>query len=136
LELEAEQANTRWLGMTVRLQQLQRNVERALREESIHHCLKYGHEASELLTELSDAAHWPEKLAAECTDALRLLQQEIDAGVDDWIPRQTARSVAQASDFRHRTETETRWLEGLGYRQRGKGVAEASGKRAAPIGRA
>ena len=115
LTIESESANTRYLEMTVRLQRLQREVEKAVTRESIHHCLKYGHEAEKLRDELSEGSRWPEKMAHECDGALKLMGQVIADGIDEWIPRQTARSVAQASDFRHRTEAEIRWLADMGF---------------------
>jgi hypothetical protein len=124
LRVEADSANTRFREMTVRLQRLQREVEEAVTRESIHHCLKYGHEVEKLRKELSDANRWPEKLALECDDALRVLEQVIRDGVADWIPRQTARSVAQASDFRHRTEGEIHWLAELGFSREAKALQQ------------
>jgi hypothetical protein len=122
LRVEADGTNSRFLEMAVRLQRLQREVQEAVTRESIHHCLKYGHEVGKIRKELTEGNRWPQKMAQECDDALRLLEQVIEDGVADWIPRQTARSVAQGSDFRHRTEAEVRWLDDLGYRHEAKAL--------------
>lgn len=122
LRIDAEGANTRFLGMTGRLQSLQREVEGAVMKESVHHCLKYGHEMNKLRKELSEGNRWPEMMARECDDALGLLNQVVKGSVADWIPRQTARSVAQASDFRHRTEAEVSWLNALGFIREAKAL--------------
>jgi hypothetical protein len=123
LGLNAEGANTRLLEMTVRLQRLQREVEQAVTKASVRHCLKYGHEVEKVRKELADSARWPEGMVRECDEALGLLRETIQDNVDEWIPRQTAHTVAQASDFRHRTEAEIRWLDELGYPRESKALA-------------
>ncbi|MBO8086984.1 MAG: hypothetical protein J7D61_13170 [Marichromatium sp.] len=122
LKVEAEGANARLLEMTVRLQKLQREAEQAVTKESVHHCLKWGHELHRTRNELSEGNRWPETMAQECDDTLRMIGEVIQEHIVDWIPRQTARTVAQASDFRHRTEAEVRWLEELGYRAEAKAL--------------
>lgn len=46
---------------------------------------------------------------------LDLAKEIIRRDIASWIPRQTAHDVAQAGDFRRRTESEARWLAGLGF---------------------
>lgn len=115
LSVEAERANEHLLKITMRLRDVQRGIEQALMRESIHHCLKFGHEMKKIRDELSQQNRWPQTLVQECDDALLMASELIKGQVMEWIPRQTARTVAQAGDYRHRSASQVQWLEQLGF---------------------
>jgi hypothetical protein len=97
------------------LSRLQEEIERAVRETSVHHALKYGAKALEIAGQMQASAHWPPSLRKEFDTLAEFARELVAVEIEGWIPRQVCHSVQRVAEFRRTAEDEAGWLVSLGF---------------------
>lgn len=112
---KSQQAAAALLEKENQIREWERGIEKAERQESVHHAIKLGSQVLRERTMMAESGHWPDRYLQECDGLLAVAQGQIVSKVADWIPRQICYTAAQVADFRWRTEKDAEGLKKLGF---------------------
>jgi hypothetical protein len=98
------------------LEQVERNVERAERQNAVGELLKAGTQLLKKRRTMEDEGCWPEPLIHNGDVLVSLILQMLSGVLDDWIKRQSCNSSAQVGQFRYQMERNVESLKLLGFK--------------------
>ncbi|MFZ4534889.1 hypothetical protein [Propionivibrio sp.] len=93
----------------------EREIESAMRKSSVEHAIRLGGQVLFQRDAMQDSHLWPSIYVDECDGLLVFVKELINREIAGWIPRQSCQNAAMVTDFRRRTEGQTRSLTGLGF---------------------
>ncbi len=112
----AEQISLRLKDAEDELDQLERDVERAERQNAVGELLKAGTRLIEKRQMMENEECWPEQFIRDGDVLLSMIHQMLSGVLQDWMPRQSCNSTVQIGKFRHRMEKTVESLKLLGFK--------------------
>jgi hypothetical protein len=107
---QALEASAKLHEVRARLDDVERNIEKAERQDDVGRLLKLTPRLAEQRRELENTARWPERYRRDAETLLAAVRQFVTPRAMDWILRQSCQNAAQVSDFRHRMENAVKSL--------------------------
>jgi len=98
------------------LEQLERNIERAERQNAVGELLKAGARLIKKRRTMEDEGCWPEQLIRDGDVLVSMIYKMLSDVLHDWIPRQSCNSTAQVGQFRFQMEKNVESLKLLGFK--------------------
>ena len=106
--------------MRTRLDQWERQIESAERQDDLGWILKIGSLLFQQHKEFRNKACWPDEYAQDCQKLLTEVQQFLAPRLSDWIPRQSCNHIAQIIEFKTRMEKAVKRCRELGFESEAK----------------
>jgi len=120
LKAKSDQAGIQLLTLQTNVRNLEREIERAVRESSVEHAIKRGFQVLEQRETIVDQPQWPQRYVAECDSLLGFARELIARDAADWIPRKGCQSQIQVNDYLHWIERTAKSLKALGFPREAK----------------
>lgn len=98
------------------LDQLERNIERAERQNAVGELLKAANQLIKKKRMMENEGCWPEQLIHDGDILLSMIHQMLSEVLHDWMPRQSCNSMAKVSQFRYQMEQNVESLKLLGFK--------------------
>ncbi len=102
------------------LDQLERNIERAERQNAVGELLKAATQLIKKKRMMEKEGCWPEQLIHDGDVLLSMIHQMLSEVLHDWMPRQSCNSMAKVSQFRYQMEKTVESLNLLGFKSEAK----------------
>jgi hypothetical protein len=108
-------AQTKLNHFRVELDEWEKNIERAERQNSVGELLRHAMLLLRKREEVEGSACWPETFAVDCEKQLAIVRELVSERLADWIPRQGCHNAAEVATFRNRIEKAIESLKRLGF---------------------
>ena len=112
---DANEALTHLREMQSRLDQWERQIESAERQDNLGWLLKTGFLLSRQQKDLQNQACWPDEYINDCEKLLTEIRRFLTPRLTDWIPRQSCNHIAQVIEFKIRMEKAVKRCNELGF---------------------
>ena len=101
------------------LELLERNIERAERQNAVGELLEAATQLIKKKRVMENEGCWPEQLIYDGDVLLAMIHHMLSGVLHDWIPRQSCNSTVQVSEFRRRMDKTIESLNLLGFKSEG-----------------
>ncbi len=108
-------ASTELVSMENQMEAWERGIEKAEQKMSVHHAIKIGYKVLQKSQEINDSPEWSLNYVEDCNTQLNLARSIISHEIGNWLPMQQCKTVVQVSEFRERSERDSKWLDKLGF---------------------